>query len=205
MEYGTLGRIAADGTFTIPTKTGLKEYYIKQETYNDGHFGAHPVIAPKEVTSGEDRFYVMALSDISSSYYYWDQQVHNVFYGTEEKFESGKENTRLLINYWNEHEYSGSSGKSAKWNNEDVWSNIQNHYNKGWFVPSKEEWSAFGKNLGITRSNYSSKFDLSYAYWSSSQFSNDANDAWFAGFSWGNVEHGDVRGCTFYVRLSTTF
>ena len=87
-----------EGKFTVPTKTGLKEYYIKQETYNDGHFGAHPVIAPKEGTSGENRFYVMALSDVSSSYYYWDKQYHNIFYGTEETFESGKENTRLLIN-----------------------------------------------------------------------------------------------------------
>ena len=198
----------SDGTFTIPTKTGLKEYYIKQESYNDGHFGPHPVIAPKEGTSGEDRFYVMALSDVSSSYYYWDKQYHNIFYGTEETFESGKENTRLLINYWNEHEYSysGSSGKSAKWNNEDVWSNIQNHYNKGWFVPSKEEWSAFGKNLGITRSNYSSTFGLSGLYWSSSQNSSDTYYAWSASFYVGDLAYyyGVDRdyGC---VRLSTTF
>ena len=193
-------------SFTIPTKTGLKEYYIKQETYNDGHFGAHPVIAPKEGTSGEDRFYVMALSDVSSSYYYWDKQYHNIFYGTEETFESGKENTRLLINYWNEHNYnySGSSGKSAKWHNEDVWLNIQNHYNKGWFVPSKEEWSAFGKNLGITRSNYSSTFGLSFTYWSSSQYSGHTYDAWGAGFGYGSMGDGSVYGST-YVRLSTTF
>ena len=197
----------SNGTFTIPTKTGLKEYYIKQETYNDGHFGAHPVIAPKEGTSGENRFYVMALSDISSSYYYWDQQFHNVFYGTEEKFESGKENTRLLINYWNEHDYSysGSSGKSAKWNNEDVWSNIQNHYNKGWFVPSKEEWSAFGKNLGITRYNYSSTFGLSYTYWSSSQTSDNTYYAWDAYFGLGGMGGNDVYYGGSYVRLSTTF
>ena len=190
-------------SFTIPTKTGLKEYYIKQETYNDGHFGAHPVIAPKEGTSGEDRFYVMALSDISSLYYSWDGQLHNVFYGTEEKFESGKENTRLLINYWNEHEYSGSSGKSAKWHNEDVWSNIQNHYNKGWFVPSKEEWCAFGKNLGITDANFDT-IGLRHTYWSSSQLSDRALNAW--GPYYESVLMFDLSVDLYcYVRLSTTF
>ena len=171
----------SNGTFTIPTKTGLKEYYIKQETYNDGHFGAHPVIAPKEGTSGENRFYVMALSDISSSYYYWNQNYHNFDndsnYGTSYAFGAGRSNTEKMVNYlWKKPVYEnvwidGSGSKEGYydsqvvdweyiniWGSQDIWPNIKEQFKKGWFVPSKEEWSAFGKNLGITKTNYENKF-----------------------------------------------
>ena len=193
----------SSSAYTIPTKTGLKSYYIKKATYNDGHFGDHPVIAPVDGTSGNDRFYVMALSDISSLFYYWDYDYHDIYYGTSYNFGSGKENTRKLIDYWNDNPTAGSNGEYYDWNSDDIWPNIQSKYNKGWFVPSKEEWSAFGANLGITSSNYYKTFGLEDIYWSSSQRVDDYN-AWYADFHNGYLNYYNVHSGT-YVRLATTF
>lgn len=43
----------------------LKDYYVSQESYS-GDFGTKPVISPVSGTSGDDRFYVMALEDATS-------------------------------------------------------------------------------------------------------------------------------------------
>ena len=53
--------------YTIPTVTGLKEYYISQTDYN-GPFGTKNVLSARG--SGNARFNVMALSDYSSGYDY---------------------------------------------------------------------------------------------------------------------------------------
>ena len=53
-------------SYTISTKTELKEYYISQKDY-DGPFGTKDVLSAKG--SGNERFDVMALSDYSSSTY----------------------------------------------------------------------------------------------------------------------------------------
>ena len=53
--------------YTIPTVTGLKEYYISQTNYN-GPFGTKNVLSARG--SGNARFNVMALSDYSSGYDY---------------------------------------------------------------------------------------------------------------------------------------
>ena len=59
-EYGTYGY----GTYTIPKEDNLKSYYIKSENYTDDSFKkSGKVIAPMEGTSGNERFYVMALED----------------------------------------------------------------------------------------------------------------------------------------------
>ena len=75
--------------------------------------------------------------------------------------------------------------------------------NKGWFIPSKEEWSAFGEELGITKSNYSySANGLSDGYWSSSQSNAVTRSAWYANFKHGAMYYGYNNS---YVRLATTF
>ena len=66
---GTWGSVNGFGGvhYTIPTVTGLKEYYISQTNYN-GPFGTKNVLSARG--SGNARFNVMALSDYSSGYYY---------------------------------------------------------------------------------------------------------------------------------------
>ena len=52
------------GSYSIPTATGLKEYYISQTNYN-GPFGTKNVLSARG--SGNSRFNVMALSDYNNS------------------------------------------------------------------------------------------------------------------------------------------
>lgn len=82
-----------------------------------------------------------------------------------------------------------------------MWGQIQEEVAKGWFVPSKAEWSAFAEELGITSSHYTSK-GLSYYYWSSSQY--NTGSAWGAGFDNGCMNNGIVN-YDFSVRLSAAF
>ncbi len=172
----------SDGTYTIPTieSTKVKSYKISQEGYTDPLGGTSKILIP--AGEGEDRFYVMALRNIGTRI----NRVASSMAGTQATFGSGKTNTQIL------------NGKIDS----SLWEQIQPKVNKGWFIPSKEEWSAFGEELGITKSNYRAR-GLDYVYWSSTQY-NPRNDlAWLASFRDGVMSKfgfGD-----YYVRLTTTF
>ena len=112
---------------------------------------------------------------------------------TSTKFGTGKANTETMISKWNSGEY-GAKDNNGK--NKDIWGVIQIEVGKGWFVPSKEEWAAFGDNLGITGTNNTK------IYWSSSQITGYA--------SWGADLYNKSMFTNFvnergYVCLSTTF
>ncbi len=166
----------SNSKYTIPTVTeGLKDYYISKTNYkaNDG-FGTKDVISP--TGTGTERFYVMALTDIdgkrNGTYYDW----YNAAYrkgmsdyatATSGNFGKGKSNTTTMISKWNAPAYGDQDNCS---NHKDMWGQIQEKVNNGWFVPSRAEWAAFGGELGMTSSNYGN-FGLSHCYWSSSQYS----------------------------------
>ena len=59
-----------NGTYTIPTVSGIKEYYISKTNYS-GPFGTKDVLSAKG--SGNNRFYVMALSDVGNDTYLWSE------------------------------------------------------------------------------------------------------------------------------------
>ena len=185
----------SDGYYTIPVKTNLKDYFISKESYTDD-FGTKDVLTPVEGQSGKnDRFYIMALDDIDGSTHYWYYSARGqMSIDTGTVFGTGKTNTQTMISQWNSNKYPPQ-------NNNDMWKLIQTQASNGWFVPSKEEWSAFGEELGITSSNYSEK-KLSDWYWSSSQ--GNTSYAWLANFSLGYMGHNrvDYDRC---VRLSATF
>ena len=204
-EWGSNGY----GVYTIPSETGLKQYYIKGE-YIDEHFGTGKVIAPMEGTSGNERFYVMALDNFTTENYttfYWYNNAfgnldssYNVATSANDFAEAGAEptgriNTERMIASWNSSQYGAQ-------NERDMWGVIQDEVDDGWFVPSKSEWSAFGSAFGITRSNYSSKYGLSGLCWSSSQFGTRL--AYYADFTSGNIRNLNVYSI-YYVRLATTF
>ncbi len=206
-EWGSNGW----GVYTIPSETGLKQYYIKGE-YIDEHFGTGKVIAPMEGTSGNERFYVMALEDINpgTRYCWYDAASGNLdssynvsttandfaIAGAEP---TGRINTERMIASWNAEEYGVQNDNSTY---DDMWGVIQNEVDDGWFVPSKSEWSAFGSAFGITSSNYSSKYGLSSYYWSSSQ--RDSSLAYYEYFNRGYINSSRVSIYN-YVRLATTF
>ena len=193
-------------SYIIPSEAGLKQYYIKGE-YTDEHFGTGKVIAPMEGTSGNERFYVMALNNIDSSTHYW---YYNAYGNLDSQYNvsttandfaiagaepTGRLNTKRMIASWNSSQYGAQ-------NSNDMWGLIQDEVADGWFVPSKSEWSAFGAAFGITSSNYSNTYGLSIYYWSSSQ--NNTSNAYYALFRSGHIFCVTVL-TTNYVRLATTF
>lgn len=204
------------GDYTIPVESGFKEYYVKEEEVTDD-FGTGKVVAPVKGGQGNERFYVMALDDFDANTHYWYKEAYgnldsqyNVG-STEDDFAkageepTGRMNTNRMITSWNGKEY-------GKQNKNDMWGVIQakegdgkSKIEKGWFVPSKSEWAAFGgevlEPLNITASNYGN-YGLSSFCWSSSQFGTDR--AYTANFSFGII-HDDNVGTTRYVRLAATF
>ena len=204
-------------TFSYKASSNLKNYTISTKTYEGQTtagtytakgFGEKSVLVPNGEI-GNDRFYVMALenfTDGTNTTFYWYDNAHGNMsdYVTSTAFGTGKANTLKMIEYWNAETPYG------KQNKRDLWGVIQNSENydivesvndsKKWFVPSKDEWSAFGSNLG----DYNSKYGLGNYYWSSSQ--SYAYGAWLAnfrnGYMFGN-SGVDTNDCS--VRLSATF
>ena len=173
------------GTYTIPTieSTKVKSYKISQEDYTNQLGGTSKILTPSG--DGNDRFYVMALTDIATDEYTFGCSLS----GTTITFGNGKTNTQTLI------------GKANL--NSSLKEQIQPKVNKGWFIPSKEEWSAFGEELGIVTTNYSDK-GLSSWYWSSSQDNFFTNYAWYANFNLGYMYDLSINSYS-CVRLATTF
>ena len=201
----------SDSKYTIPTVTeGLKNYYISQTNYkaNEG-FGTKDVISPKGI--GKDRFYIMALTDIdgkrNGTYYDWYNAAHDKMSDyaatTSGDFGKGKSNTTTMISKWNATAYGAQNNCS---DHKDMWGQIQEKVNNGWFVPSRAEWSAFGGELGISKDSsnekYYGNFGLSGYYWSSSQL--NAGFAWYAYFDYGYMYDDNVDN-NYCVRLSATF
>ena len=72
-----------------------------------------------------------------------------------------------------------------------------------WRVPTRNEWAAFGGELGITTSNYSG-YGLEVVYWTSS--ADSGIYGYYANFSVRriiNSHNGDYDSCP--VRLARTF
>ena len=63
---GTWGN--ANGKYTIPTVSETKNYYISKKSYTD-KFGTKDVLTP--IGTGNNRFYVMTLTDKISNYCEW--------------------------------------------------------------------------------------------------------------------------------------
>ena len=212
-KWGTNGW----GTYTIPKEENLKSYYIKSENYTDDSFKkTGKVIAPIEANdeSKNDRFYVMTLDDFDSSLHYWyykaygnldssyNVSVEGNDFAAKGAEPTGRINTERMIASWNSSQYGAQ-------NSNDMWGVIQqkdadgkSKIEKGWFVPSKSEWAAFGAAFGITSSNYSSTFGLSDYYWSSTQY--DTGTDYYASFYRGHI-YGNTVSSRNYVRLATTF
>ena len=171
-----------NGKYTIPTieSTKVKSYKVSQEDYTNQLGGTSKILT----TLGDenDRFYVMALTNTGTYTFGCSMS------GTTTAFGSGKTNTQTLI------------GKTDF--NSSLKKQIQPKVNKGWFIPSKEELSAFGEKLGITTNNYIDK-GLSIGYWTSSQ--NDIDTVWYVNFHYGNVRTHIAGSSGPNIRLVTTF
>ena len=196
------------GAYSYSKKETLNNYYISQEKYKYKNFEEKPVIAPIDKVEENDRFYVMALEDFNpGTYYHWynsaytfEGQMKDYQTDTSLLFDKGKENTSNMIGFWKAGKYgTGDTGLYK-----DIWGQIDTKVAEGWFVPSREEWGAFGDmatKQSLTTSNCAD-YGLSSYYWSSSQY--DTSCAWIAYFSGGSMGYNGVDIMR-YVRLSTTF
>ena len=198
MINGEYGANLSWGIFVIPTGTNLKQYYIKGE-YTDSYFGTGKVIAPIENNdeSKNDRFYVMALEDADDYAKFYDSRdkdFDRIVGSSSDNFGQGRANTEYVNNKWKNEEL-GLDHYS------DLWINIQTEITNGWFVPSKSEWSAFGKVFNITSSTYT-LFGLEEHYWTSSIAS--INMAYRVNFASGYIDSAGCRAAS-AVRLATTF
>ena len=190
--------------FTIPmVTTGLKKY-IKKGTHTTTQFGTGDIIAPEPGTSGKERFYVMALSDLNSSNYYMWYYSASGSVGqtspTSTDFGTGKENTRKMIEKWKNKSYGAQNAGEYK----DLWDVAQVPYEKGWFVPSRGEWGAFGYYLNVTSDNYSAK-GLKQSYWSSSSYGDSFTTIYMGYFGASRFASTQYSTDGWRARLSTTF
>ena len=157
-------------------------------------------------SGGKERFYVMSLenfNDGNGPRYTWydaanDEGMDDYATATSTDFGAGKTNTANMIAKWNASDYGPQDDNDTY---KDMWGVIQEEVEKGWFVPSRAEWAAFGSNLNITKDDYVD-YNLSDVYWSSSQSNTDS--AWIAHFGGGCLYNFGVRSHE-YVRLSATF
>lgn len=177
----------------------LKDYYISKVEYN-GIFGNKPVLSPKG--NGNNRFYIMQLSDYvvnnnSTFYWYYNADRNMIDYNetTSKNFGTGKDNTDKMILKWKDKAYGNQ-------HNQDVWGNISTEVEEGWFIPSIDEWSAFGNELNITSENRIQYGINQYCYHSSSQ--RTARFVWDAHFYQGNINQIYVNNLI-GIRLATTF
>ena len=222
-----------NGTYTYNKATGdLNEYTVSNNTYkkNDG-FGENKIIKLKK-NKNKPRFYVMALEDFrtgsfeagsgySEGTYFWYKNAKgkmNVS-DTSTEFGKGYANTGKIIEIWNKNGEGEGSYSGATQDDHDIWKHIQGEYAKGWYIPSRGEWAAFGDYLKkkttnplthdyesgsyvANSGNYNSLYGLSDYSWSSSQ--TITNSAWSACFFNGGMFIGDVFSEN-YVRLGATF
>ena len=65
-KWGSVPFYPELSSYSIPTTSSTKNYYVSQSNY-DGVFGSKPVLSTKN--SGNSRFWVMSLNDLSSSTY----------------------------------------------------------------------------------------------------------------------------------------
>lgn len=120
----------------------LREYMVSNEKYN-GPFGANYVVTLQRNSnaSKENRFYVMSLKDVEGSLDWFSDKdnIEDSAFNTFPEFGKGQTNTEWIMSYY----YKADE-------------NMLNLISKGWFIPSTEEWIAFGQELNITSANYSS-------------------------------------------------
>lgn len=152
------------------------------------------------ILDGENRFYIMALEDLKGGVYgmfswyesaYHKIEDYNIL--TKSNFGAGRQNTLNMIKSWNNEKYGTK-------NPYDIWEHAKKKIQKGWFIPSIDEWCAFADQLDINNENHEKK-GLRDDYFSSSQY----NDFSYFSLSFYKYtcSHEPINAVN-YVRLART-
>ena len=218
--------------YTIPTKSTLSTYEIIKDSNGnikkfDGPFGSRGMLQRKTAVTNGDRFYVMALGDIDNNGHTWYKnavgKMNDYSTYTSTEFGQGKENTRKMIARGNNNGKdpydSNNTSDYGAISDSDVWKAIPSLVDKGWFVPSRDEWNAFGaffrvggefSNRGMDNKtytftdyyDYNTVYKLSDWCWASSQ--GNTYRAYNVIFFGGTSDFYIVNGIG-SVRLGSTF
>ena len=189
------------GAYSIPTISSTKDYCVSQKNYTDKLGGTADVLTP--TGNGNNRFYIMALNDIGSLTWYVaakDDGISDYNTVTSENFGSGRQNTLNMIDKWNNEEYGEQNANQFY---PDIWGKIQDEVNKGWFVPSRAEWAAFGSMLNVTETNCTEKGLENNCFSSSLKDSTHAYSFCVMGFI--GLGYGQIDSSGAPIRLATTF
>ena len=186
------------GTYKITAlkevmKDYTKEYVIKGK-FSHKLNGEQEMLTP--ILDGFERFYIMALEDVDEdTFYFYKMSSKEKFeFQTEDiKFSTGKKNTTRLMNSWNKEKYGPKHPN-------DIWEHAKKKIQKGWFIPSIDEWCAFADQLDINNENHEKK-GLRDHYFSSSQY----NDFSYFSLSFYKYtcSHEPINAVN-YVRLART-
>ena len=219
-QYGIKSGIAEVEKYTIPTKTNLNTYEFIKDTDGsikqfEGPFGTRGMLHKKSTVTDGDRFYVMALANIDDKTHTWYSnafgKMNDYSTYTSTEFGQGKENTRKMIARGNNngkdpYDSSNTSDYGAL-SDTDVWKVIQTQASKGWFVPSRDEWNAFGAffKVGGEYSNQridGNTFDESYK--TDHTYSDYKLSAWWC---WSSSQYNSLRSyfAYFYYGYSTNY
>ena len=169
-----------DGAFSYEAIENTKEYYISQTNYNGNNangfgFGTHDVISVVSGTTGEDRFYVMALENLNKGIkkYSWCNNYGNLSATlTSTDFGKGQTNTNNIMNIL-VTEKKAESPYILRDDSDAIWANISEETTMGWFIPSLGEMNAFLYNLEISKENSKNKGLGEDYFWTSSIFDKD--------------------------------
>ena len=197
-------------TYTIPKIDSCKDYYIKQDSFPGILNGEQEVLS--SIGNGNDRFYVMALTNIDSNEYTWyagaTNGVNDYKEVANQEFGSGQKNTSAMIQRWNSLTY-GKQNQDE--NHKDVWNVIQKKEKDGWFLPSSKEWVVFKKNLGF--GSFSDRWDGGFRglnqYYLTSSLKNSSQILMY-NFNYGyatlnNTDYSASLKAYCNVRLAATF
>ena len=201
-------------SYSYEAKSNLKEYLVSSQKYN-GDFGEKEIVTVKENSTGNQRFYVMALEDFKASYrktftWYQNSSGKTKFRNTSGKFGKGYTNTGIMINIWNKNGVGEGSYEGATQTDSDIWKYIQTKYNdEKWYIPSLGEWIAFAdylvhkENNPLSIDNYNTIYKLSKCYWPSDEVNENVIDG--ISFELGKVGDYNLYTQTCSVRLGITF
>ena len=136
--------------------------------------------------TGKPRYYILSLADYDGNKHYWYKNAYNKMSDstfTSKYFGKGKKNTEKMIDRMKNHsdisKYSVDYGEATTGENADIWNIIEDKV-EGWFVPSRDEWIAFGSYLNISTTSTGANYGLKGLCWSSSMEWN--NGVWFVSF-----------------------
>ena len=202
-----------NGQYSYTAKTNLKGYDVSNNKYN-GDFGEKEIVTLKSGSTGNARFYVMALEDFTTSNYsmfFWYNNSVGIMNprDTAIDFGIGYTNTKTIIEIWNKNGKYKGYYEGATQDNKDIWKYIQSKYQKGWYIPSRDEWAAFADSFAnridnpLTGNNYDTIYKLSYSYWSSSQKSESS--VWGICFGDEQISNSSSGSVLRSVRLGITF